>query len=86
MNELDSAVQRLSEAKQLILKACMTSQSPSILHTAQVTIDHVDSAYLWMSQLKHFLDMVGEKGVEAAVAQASADGAIVGDFSNPPKA
>lgn len=86
MKELDSAVKSLAEAKQLVMKACMESQSPSIMHTAQVTVDHIDSAYLWMSQLSHFLEMVSEEGVEKAVAAASAEGAIMGDFSNPPKA
>lgn len=79
---LDEAVKELGSAKMKILEAVKGAGSPSVLHTAQVTIDHLDTTYLWMSQLAHFLHMTGEAGVEQAVSEAAERGRIIqGDFT-----
>lgn len=82
-SKLSEVVRCLAEAKQGILDAVIKAPaSPSVQHTAQVAVDHLDTTYLWCSQLDYFLANLGQDAVEKAVEEAVAsDSVIVGDFS-----
>jgi hypothetical protein len=57
-----AAVAHMNEAKQLISKAveeCQT-RTPTLINASRVAMEHLDTSYLWLSQVNMFLRPVLE--------------------------
>ena len=76
----------LGAVKDRLLALAKRVKSASVHHALQVTIDHLDTSYMWVSQSYQLAQIFGQAGVEQAVAAASDKGldngaVIQGDFT-----
>lgn len=75
----DEIAKQMGEVKRGIMDAFVKDgklKSPAVAHSVQLVVDHLDSAYLWLSQAAQLAQMVSEPVVEKVVQDASRQGKI----------
>lgn len=75
--EFDVLSENLNNVKARIHKLVTRSaRTPTIVHMAQLTIDHLDTAYLWLSSMSQVIKMTGQEAVAETVDKALASGGV----------
>lgn len=75
--EFDVLSENLNNVKARIHKLVSRSaRTPTIIHMAQLTIDNLDTAYLWLSSMSQVIKMTAQDAVAKTVDKALASGGV----------
>jgi len=77
--ELDirGIVQLMSRAKQGLAKRITElPQTPAVVQAARLCVEHLDTSYLWLTQVDFFAKQASPENVDAVVAEAAAEGKV----------
>jgi len=78
-DELDirGIVQLMSRAKQGLAKhITKLPQTPAVMQAARLCMEHLDTSYLWLTQVDFFAKQASPESIDAVVSEAAAEGKI----------